>query len=147
MVVHHNHLHWALLFHDGAEFLDTHLEATVAHEAADRTLRSSKRGSDGCRHAVAHRSQTTAGTNTTMVVVLEITGSEKLVLTHIGNKNRIIWTQFGHDIHDLSHQQRSILRMDSRLYHLLTLFLVELSERVAPALMTILFQQSGDGWQ
>ncbi len=57
VVVQQNHLYRCLLLHDGAEFLDVHLETAVAEETADGAVGSSEGGTDGCRKAEAHGSE------------------------------------------------------------------------------------------
>ena len=54
VIVQQNHLHRSLLFHDGTQFLQVHLQAAVSHEYAYRAVRTSKSGTDSCRKAEAH---------------------------------------------------------------------------------------------
>ena len=73
MIIHHNHFYRFLLLHNGAQLLNIHLESAIAHKAAYRTVRIGKGGADGCRQTVAHGSQTTAGTQTALMVILKVT--------------------------------------------------------------------------
>ena len=58
-------------------------------------------------------------------MVFEVAGGKELVLTYVRHKDGIIWCLFCHSIHNLTHQQRSLLRMDGRLDDLHTLLLIQ----------------------
>ena len=104
VVVHQDHFHRSLLFHDGAQFLDVHLETAVTHETAYRTLRSAEGGTNGSRHTIAHGSQSTAGADATLVMIFEITSGEELVLTNIRHQNRVIGSLLGNGVDHLAHE-------------------------------------------
>ena len=128
MVVHQDHLHWCLLFHDGTKLLNTHLETAIAHKAADCTVRCSKGGTDGCWHTIAHRAKPTAGADTAFFEIFEITGCKQLILTNIRHKHGIAFGGFCYCIHHLSHQQGTLFGMDGRLYHFLIFLLLKRDE-------------------
>ena len=147
MVVHQDHLHRRLLLHDGAEFLDAHLEATVAHEAADGAAGSAEGGTDGSGHAVAHRTETTAGADTALVVVFEVARRKQLVLADVSHEDGIVGTLLRHHVNDLTHAQRTFLRMDGGLDDLRALFLVERLEGRAPLTMVSFPDEGREGRQ
>ena len=134
------------MFHNGTQLLNTHLETTIAHKAAHHAMRVSKGSTDGSRQTVTHGTQTTTGTQTTFVVILEVTSCKQLVLTNIRYQNRIIRRQLCYHIHHLAHLQLSLLGMDGGLYHLFAFFLHERFKRVAPCLVIILIDERRNSW-
>ena len=134
------------MLHDGTQFLDTHLETTVAHETANGTV-GGKGGSNSSGQAITHGTQTSTGTDATLLVIFEITGGKQLVLSNIRHEHSTFRSLLGNSIDHLAHQQRTLFRMDGRLYDLFALLLIQFLERIAPLLMVSLIKQSGKGWQ
>ena len=66
------------------------------------------------------------------MVILEVTGRKQLVLTDIRHENSIVRSLFGNGIHHLTHEQRTLLRMDGGLDDLHAFLLVECLKRLAP---------------
>ena len=103
VIVQQNHLHRSLLFHDGTQFLQVHLQAAVSHEYAYRAVRTSKSGTDSCRKAEAHSTQATGSNNATFLAVFEITGGHHLILADISHQYRPVMGSLTHSTHHLTH--------------------------------------------
>ena len=72
VVVHHDHLHRALVFHDGAKLLYAHLESAVAGEHAHCAFWGAKGGTDGGWQSEAHGAESAAGHYRAFLVVFEV---------------------------------------------------------------------------
>ncbi|CDD18300.1 unknown [Prevotella sp. CAG:732] len=147
VVVQENHLDWCLLLHDGTQLLDVHLETAISEEATDSSVWRTESGTDGSRKSEAHGSETTTGHNGEFLGKLEVTATDHLVLTDIVDENSLIMSNFRHHIGHLTHQERSLCRMDVLLNHLLLLLLAIVLEGISPLTMNILVQQASDGRQ
>ena len=135
VVVQENHLHGALLLHDGTQFLNGHLETTITAEHAHRTLGSAECGTYGGWYAKAHCTATTACNYATGMGVLEITATEQLVLTHIGDHNGLVVCGLAHTAHYLTHEQRTLGGVKCSIYHLVVFLLGIGFETIYPCLM------------
>ena len=85
VVIENYHLDSYTILHDGAEFLNGHLEAAVATEQADLAVGSGDLGAYGGREAEAHSSEAARGDETARPGKSEIAGRHHLVLTYIGD--------------------------------------------------------------
>ena len=70
-----------------------------------------------------------------------------MVLSYIGHHDGVALGSIGHSVYHLAHEQRALGGMYGALYHLFVFFGVVGLEAVAPCLVLVFLQQSGDGWQ
>ena len=105
VVVEQDDLHVQPLLHDGAEFLDRHLQSAVADEEADGAIRCAELGADGGRQAEAHRAQSAGGDDAARLGVLEVAYAYHLVLSHVGHEHRVMVRGFGDAPHHFAHVQ------------------------------------------
>ena len=123
VVVHQYHLDRCLLLHDGAKFLNTHLETAVACEEADSAVGSTECSTYGCRKSESHCAESATCHYTQLALVLEVAAREHLVLTYIIHQYCLAIGGLSHGIHYLAHEQRSFLRMNGWLDDLIGLLL------------------------
>ena len=77
---------------------------------------------------------------------LEVACGKQLVLTYIGDEDRITTSGLSHGIDDLTHQQRALLGMDGRGDDLLVLLLLKGDEGFAPACVLGGVDEFSEGW-
>ena len=141
IVVHQYHLYRCLLFHNGSQFLQVHLQATITHKHTNGTVRTTEGSTDGSRNTESHGTQSTGSDDTTVLGILKVTGSHHLVLTHIGNQYRFMTSRFADCTYHLTHIQRSFLRIDFLLNHMVEFLLFIFTEAFYPFCMLVLAYQ------
>ena len=144
VVVQENHLHGALLLHDGTQFLNGHLETAIAAEHAHGTFGRSEGGTYGGRYAKAHCAATTAGYYATGMCVLEVAASEELVLANVGHHDGLVVGCLADTTHHLAHEQGTFLGIEGGVYHLVVFLLGIGFEAVYPCLVLGLLNEFGN---
>ena len=145
VVVEQHNLHGRLLFHDGAQLLDGHLQSAVAEEEADRAVGRAEGGADGCRQAVAHGAHAARGDHAAALREAEVARCHHLVLAHVGHHHRLVACELGHAADDFAHLERTFCGVNLRFDDALLLECVPLAEALAPLRVFCLLQQGRDG--
>ena len=147
VVVHKYNLNRSLLFHNGAKLLYAHLETAVAGKEAYGAVGRTERCANGSWQSEAHCAESTTRYDAKLALELEVAAREHLVLTNVINQHSLALCSLCHSVYYLAHKQRSFLRMDGWLYHLLRFLLEIWLEALNPLLVLVLVKQTGYGRQ
>src|SRR5574344_525558 len=123
IVVEQHNLDRCALLHDGAEFLDGHLQTAIAHKEADCTVGSTKGCSDGSRESEAHSAKTAGSNDRAWLGELEVAAGHQLVLPHICHHNASVLSGFADLADDLTHEERAFCRIKGLFYNLVVFLL------------------------
>ena len=135
VIVEHYHLNRALLLHDCSKFLNSHLETTITSKHTYGSVRSTEGCTYGSRNTEAHSSATARGNNRTLLSELEVTATEHLVLTNICYEDSLIVCSLTNLADNLTHQQRSFLRIKSSINNKVILLFCVWLKALNPGLM------------
>src|SRR6218665_518789 len=141
LVIEDDDLYIGFELHDGAKFLQCHLETTVADDRNSLSAWVTISGSDSCGECKSHGTQAATCNVAACVIEFRITAGYHLVLTYIGNNDRVTFCQCIQFFQYFAHGENISGRVQLIFYDFIFLFLLKFFKLLQPCRINFLFDQ------